>query len=260
MTGYLAAAASRCATIGRMSSGDDIGLWDEAAGRYAELAGVDDSFHRRLRPFLREVLGDVAGRRVLDVGCGPGWLSEQFRREGAEVAGVDGSSALVRHARAAYPHVPFTVHDLTAGLPRPLQTYHAAVAHMVLMDLPEVESLVADISASLAAGGVFVFSILHPCFFGQAPVEDTSTGERYRKVTGYLHRERRWITSFGGHHHYHRPLSWYVDLVARHRLVVTGMHEPPTLPGRLDAETEWTDYERWFATIPTMIAMACRPA
>jgi hypothetical protein len=35
MTGYLAAAASRCSTIGRVSSCDDVGLWDEAAGRPA---------------------------------------------------------------------------------------------------------------------------------------------------------------------------------------------------------------------------------
>ncbi|HEX6683849.1 MAG TPA: class I SAM-dependent methyltransferase [Candidatus Limnocylindrales bacterium] len=238
---------------------DDIGLWDKAADRYAQqVDGANDSFYRRLSPFLWQTLGDVTGQRLLDLGCGHGWLAEQLRLAGATVTGIDGSVELLRHARTAYPHIGFIAHDLTTGLPRPAQTYDGVVAHMVLMDLPDLGSLIADVGACLTRDGVFVFSILHPSFFGQTPVEDATTGERYRRVTGYLHHERRWITSFGGHHHYHRPLSWYVDLLARNDLVVTGLHEPPTLPAHLNPEAEWTGYERWFAGIPTMLAISCR--
>lgn len=244
-----------------VSSSDDIALWDQAADRYAQhVSGVDDSFYRRFGPFLWQVLGDVDGRHLLDLGCGHGWLAEQLRVAGATVTGVDGSAALLRHARAAYPGITFTAHDLATGLPPPRQTYHGIVAHMVLMDLPELRPLMADVRDRLAPDGIFVFSILHPSFFAQPPVQDTSTGEWHRKVTGYLNHERRWITSFGGHHHYHRPLSWYIDLLAANGLVVTRLHEPPTLPTHLDPEPQWTDYERWFATIPTMLAIACRPA
>ncbi len=244
----------------RVSSSDDIRLWDEAADQYKQhVGGVDDSFYRRLSPFLWQVLGDVAGRRLLDLGCGHGWLAEQLRLAGATVTGIDGSSVLLRHAASAYPDVTFTAYDLATGLPRLQQIYDGVVAHMVLMDLPELEPLIADVRACLAPDGVFVFSILHPCFFGHDPVEDATAAERYRKVTGYLAHDRRWITSFGGHHHYHRPLSWYVDVLVRNGLVVTGLHEPLTLPAHLKPEPEWTDYERWFASIPTMLAIACRP-
>ncbi|MFC7484620.1 class I SAM-dependent methyltransferase [Luedemannella flava] len=241
-----------------MPGDSDLQLWDRAADRYADQSGgPDDSFFRRMRPFLCETLGPVAGRRILDLGCGHGWLAEELRLDGARVLGVDGSVELLRHARASYPAVGFVAHDLCAGLPRPLSTFDAIVAHMVLMDVPELDALVADVRASLVDDGVFVFSILHPCFFAQAPLE--ADGERYRKVTGYLAHETRWITSFGGHHHYHRPLSWYVNLLGRHGLAVTALHEPPTLPAHVRPEPEWTAYERWFATIPTMLAVACRP-
>ena len=242
-----------------VSSDRDIQLWNLAADQYTDhVTGTEDSFYRRLHPFLWRTLGEVSGHRVLDLGCGHGWLAEQLRLAGGHVTGIDGSTALLQHARATYPTITFTAHDLTTGLPRPLQTYHAVVAHMVLMDLPHLQPLVADIRDSLTEDGVFVFSLLHPSFFAQSPIEDP-TGERYRKVTGYLHHEQRWITSFGGHHHYHRPLSWYIQLLTSNGLAVTGLHEPPTLPPHTKPDSEWTDYERWFATIPTMLAVACRP-
>lgn len=243
-----------------MPENSDIRLWDEAADQYAQHTnGVGDSFYRRLSPFLWQALGDVAGRSVLDLGCGHGWLAEQLRAAGAVVTGIDGSAALLQRATTSYPNIRFVAHDLTHGLPSPAQSYHAVVAHMVLMDLPELEKLVQDVRASLTSDGVFVFSILHPCFFDQNPVQEPGTGQRYRKVTGYLEHERRWITTFGGHNHYHRPLSWYFDLLTREGFVVTGLHEPPTLPGHGEPESHWTDYERWFATIPTMLAVAARP-
>ncbi|WP_250005674.1 bifunctional 2-polyprenyl-6-hydroxyphenol methylase/3-demethylubiquinol 3-O-methyltransferase UbiG [Actinoplanes sp. M2I2] len=244
-----------------VSGSRDIDLWNRAADQYADhVTGTSDSFYRRLSPFLRQSLGELTGRRVLDLGCGHGWLSARFREAGAVVTGIDGSAALIGRAAAAFPGIEFLTHDLTAGLPRPLPSYDAVVSHMVLMDLPELEHLVRDVRASLRSGGTFVFSILHPSFFAQPPVEEASTGERYRKVTGYLRHERRWITTFGGHQHYHRPLSWYIDLLTRNDLVVTGLHEPPTLPHHAEPEARWTDYERWFATIPTMLAVRCRPA
>jgi len=141
-----------------VSSTADRDLWNAAANRYAEVVtGPDDSFYRSLAPFLRQRLGDVAGRRLLDLGCGHGWLAEELREAGADVTGVDGSSALVERARRTYPGIEFVVHDLTDGLPRPLGSIDAIVSHMVLMDLPALDALITDVRAALAPDGVFVF-------------------------------------------------------------------------------------------------------
>ena len=47
-------------------------------------------------------------------------------------------------------------------------------------------------------------------------------------------------------------------MLGRHGLAVTGLHEPPTLPSHTRPPAQWTGYERWFSTIPTMLAVACR--
>lgn len=233
---------------------DDLRLWDEAACAYA---GRADSFYRRIRGFLWDRLGTVRGLEILDVGCGDGWLAGQMHGAGARVTGVDGSAALLARARSQHPAIPFELRDLALGLPWADRAFDRIVAHMVLMDIPVLDGLLADVGAALRPGGVFVFTILHPAFFGRAIVDEGPGGQRYRKVTGYLDHETRWISSFGGHRHYHRPVSWYVEHLVRHGLAVTGLHEPPSLPSAEIPEADWTDYQKWFATIPTVLAISC---
>ena len=244
-----------------MTSRDDIADWDRVAERYSNTVGRDDdSFYRRLAPLLWKQLGDVRGRRVLDLGCGHGWLAAKLAAEGARVTGIDGSQALIRTARDAYPELTFEVADLVEGLPEGHRDVEAVVSHMVLMDIPDLSRVLADVAAALVPGGLFLFSILHPCYFGQELGQDPAGGQWSRRVTGYLQREQRWIESYGGHTHYHRPLSWYIEQVADSGMVVTGLHEPPSLPHHRKPVEQWTDYERWFSTIPTMLAVACRTA
>jgi SAM-dependent methyltransferase len=246
---------------GTVTDTADLDHWNRVAGEYARQAGGDgDSFYRRLAPFLWDQFGDIAGRSVLDLGCGHGWLTERLHRAEARAIGLDGSTALIDIARTRYPHLDLRVHDLTLGLPGDPATVDRALAHMVVMDLPDLSPLLADLAVRLAPDGVLVLSLLHPAFFGQDVAEDPGTGQCHRQVRGYLEHEQRWIESFGGHTHYHRPLGWYITQLTRHGLAVTGLQEPETLPHHTRPREEWTPQERWFATIPTMLAIAARPA
>lgn len=52
----------------------------------------------RAYKFYRELVGDVNGLRVLDYGCGNGWLSIRFAKSGAKVWGIDISEELISKA------------------------------------------------------------------------------------------------------------------------------------------------------------------
>jgi SAM-dependent methyltransferase len=71
-------------------------------------------------PFLRAVLDEAGGRRVLDAACGSGGHALWLARQGYQVAGADASPAMIalarRKASEAGLDVPFVVADL-AGLP-----------------------------------------------------------------------------------------------------------------------------------------------
>ena len=198
---------------------------------YAEVVGSEsDSIYKRFEPFLWRRLGvDLSGLRLLDVGCGHGWLAEICRARGASVLGVDGSKELLAIARGRYPEVAFEQADLTEGLPESVasQTFDCVLAHMVVMDLPALEALAASLRRCVASDGAVVLTLPHPAFFMQSPVQDPSTGEWSRRVRGYLQHEEWRVESFGGHRHYHPPWAststgsrrraWPSSLRANHR-------------------------------------------
>lgn len=51
----------------------------------------------------RGLLGDLSGRRVLDVGCGNGRNSRWFAEQGAQVLGIDIAEPLLERVRAGMP-------------------------------------------------------------------------------------------------------------------------------------------------------------
>jgi SAM-dependent methyltransferase len=238
-------------------SAADIASWDSVAAVYSERVTGSDSISARFGPFLDQELGPLAGKAVLDLGCGHGWLAARLAAAGAEAVGLDGSAELLAIARTRHPGVELLQADLTLGLGSAQgRTFDRIVSLMVLMDLPALDPLLGDVSAALRPGGRFIFTMPHPCFWAQIPVEDQGSGERFRKVRSYLPLEHRWVTSFGGHRHYHRPLSWYFDRLAEAGLGVARLVEPPTPPTDNRPAEEWTDYEVWMSTIPTMIGVS----
>ena len=59
--------------------------------------GMDEDMHRHFCDFanMAVTLALPAGAKILDVGCGSGWLSEYFARLGYQVKGIDISPDLI---------------------------------------------------------------------------------------------------------------------------------------------------------------------
>jgi SAM-dependent methyltransferase len=209
----------------------DIESWNQNAYRYAEIIGTsDDKIYSAIKSVLWDSLGNLQGSTVLDVGCGHGWLTQAMLAAGAKVVGVDGSIELLRKARQLCPQSEFIEWDLAQGLPALEQRFDRIVAHMVLMDIPEIHPLLKSVRQMLNEGGKFIFTLPHPCFFNYKSHRDESTQEMYCRVTGYLQPEVWRIDSFGGHRHYHRSLTDYFDGLRANRLAVTRLYEPPQIP------------------------------
>src|SRR5215470_11293894 len=73
--------------------------WNAIGDSWALHADSNDYRNFFLMPRMLEMLGDVSGRRILDLGCGEGGYSRELKRRGANIIGVDGSETLIRIAR-----------------------------------------------------------------------------------------------------------------------------------------------------------------
>ena len=73
-------------------SNKDIDDWNRIAAPYGKSASPDHFINRQFKSVLWDSLGDIQAVRILDLGCGPGWLSQQLHEAGAEVLGIDGSA------------------------------------------------------------------------------------------------------------------------------------------------------------------------
>ena len=123
------------------------------------------------RPFVMEELAPLAGMHVLDLGCGEGYVARLAAEAGAAtVTGIDVSPEMVANARAAIPleaacAFHFEVGD--AAVPRTFACYYDRIMAVFLFNyLTRVETLAVLKAArnSLALGGIFVFTVPHPCF------------------------------------------------------------------------------------------------
>jgi SAM-dependent methyltransferase len=114
---------------------------------------------RRLRAWERAQLALTPGRRLLDVGCGPGHaaviLAEDLG-DGGEIVGLDASVEMIavarERARAARCRVRFTVGDALA-LDEPDDAFDAARSERTLQWLPDPRAAVDELARVVRPGG-----------------------------------------------------------------------------------------------------------
>lgn len=217
--------------------------WRRLADYWIGKIGEDgDLYHRELiDPALLAVLGPVAGLRLLDLGCGTGYLARKLARSGAAVVGIDITEPLITYAREREAEealgIAYQIADAADLAPIADGSFDVVLSNMVLMATPDAAGAIREAGRVLRPGGRFVASMKHPCFdTGSASgwlVETTNrTVTIARKVTGYRepHADTiAWAVREGERREtpeYHRPLSWYVRTLRTAGFAVTAFEEP----------------------------------
>ena len=133
-------------------------------------------------PLIDDALGDVAGLKVLDLGCGTGRHSLRLAGRGATVTALDFSEGMLAEARRkpGGGAVEFLVHDLHEPLPFADGTFDAAVSGLVLEHLQDLGPFFAEMFRVLKPGARAAVSAMHPAMFlrgSQARFTDPDSGE-----------------------------------------------------------------------------------
>jgi SAM-dependent methyltransferase len=179
-----------------------------------------------LRAMLPE---DIAGLRVLDLGCGFGWFCRwALDRCALTVTGIDVSRKMLTRAREesdpAIHYVEADLEHLTIERGSADLVYSSLAFHY----LKNLDPLMAEIAGALAPGGRLVFSVEHPMV--TAPLHPAwsqdKDGAKAWPVNHYLQdgpRETDWLAP--GVLKQHRSMTTYLNMLVRHGLTLTHIEE-----------------------------------
>ena len=237
---------------GEWDTEEAIRRWDMHAAEVASRYGSQGDRHREvlLNPVLLELLGSVQGRRILDAGCGEGYLSRILAERGASVVAVDYSRHMLDIARERTPaglaidYVYGNCEDLgflKGG------SFDVVVANMVLQDLSDYEAVIREMHRVLVPGGAFIFTIAHPCF--TAPecgwVRDDEGEKLHWKVDRYFEEvvsEQDYPRGAKDRLlHFHRTLTSYFRAVREAGFAVEALVEPRPSEEMLSRYPEFRD-------------------
>src|SRR3972149_7932237 len=114
---------------------------------------------------IKEELGTLEGKKILDVGCGGGLLSERFAEAGAIVTGIDVSipsiEAAKEHATKQGLKIDYRVVEVSSFSIENKDAFDCVVSSEVLEHVENLPEFVKDVCSTLKKGGLFLFSTIN---------------------------------------------------------------------------------------------------
>jgi SAM-dependent methyltransferase len=132
--------------------------WERVANQYDS---IWSSSTRQFIPPLLDAAEVFSEMSILDVGCGPGYVSAAAADRRARPIGLDFSKAMVAIASEMFPHIAFREGD-AQHLPFADASFDRVLANFALLHLAEPERACAEANRVLKPGGKFAFTIWAP--------------------------------------------------------------------------------------------------
>jgi ubiquinone/menaquinone biosynthesis C-methylase UbiE len=132
--------------------------WRRVADKYDAIWSTST---RQFIPPLLEAAEVSEKMSILDVGCGPGYVSAAAAERGAIARGLDFSKEMVAIAQKMFPHIEFREGD-AQNLPFADASFDRVLANFALLHLSDPERACAEACRVLKPGGKFGFTIWAP--------------------------------------------------------------------------------------------------
>jgi 2-polyprenyl-3-methyl-5-hydroxy-6-metoxy-1,4-benzoquinol methylase len=172
-----------------------------------------------------QLLGPVAGKHVLEIGCGGAQCAVAFAKQGALVSAVDIAAAQLEFARAlAHAHgasISFYQRNMADLAPIPDQSQDIVFSAFALGYVEDLRSCFREAQRVLKLDGLFVWSQGHPCYILDGA--SLRPARSYFKTGMQIYGEGEAEIPFAVNHH---TISDYINLLAETGFYVERMVEP----------------------------------
>lgn len=181
-------------------------------------------------PAIRAMLPDLAGKRVVDLGCGFGWASRWMRAQGAaSVLALDLSENMITRATAdtTDPNIEYRMADIeTVNLP--IASFDLAYSALTFHYIANFQRLASMLYQALVPTGSLVFTIEHPIFMAASHphwIKDED-GRLTWPVNRYsIEGERRTDWFVKGVVKYHRTIGTTLNLLIKAGFTIQAVEE-----------------------------------
>lgn len=210
---------------------DTITQWNNAASKYAEdqeSSAYAESNKKVVMSRFKKLNGEI----ILDMGCGYGFYTDYFRNIGADAVGIDGSEKMIEIAEKRYPMTEFSVMDITKPLDFESGRFDIVFSNQVFMDVENIDFVFSECGRLLKTGGILYYSIVHPAFYDGYWLEDENGCQYAKAIEKYIEPYRFTNEFWGKTSHFHRPLSYYLNIAAKNGFMLKEVCEPVSYDGK----------------------------
>ena len=188
------------------------------------------------------LLGDIAGKHLLEIGCGGAQCGIAFAKQGAIVTGVDIAGAQIEYARELAMRNGVSIglmqRDMTDLAPIASESQDIVFTASALQYVDDILACFQEVRRVLKPGGVFVFAVGHPFDIVNGDLQpERSYFDTGRFVTGAEVSDEIGFAFCVNR----RTVSDYVNAVAGAGLVIERMVEPDIRPVDPNDPANW----RW---------------
>ena len=204
---------------------DIINEWNLAAKSYSE-SDSTSRYSNFCKDFVSNHFSNTQNLEILDAGCGNGEYTHILAKNGGNVTGCDGSEEMLKIAKTKYPSYKFDKVNLLDCIPYGNNEFDIVFCNLVLMDIDPIDTLIHDFYRIIKNKGLLFFSIVHPAFYladwekDQNGIVISKNVKKY--ITPCIEKQDFWgVTT-----HYHRPISYYFNILSNKGFIFNNMYEP----------------------------------
>ncbi|MFC5701935.1 class I SAM-dependent DNA methyltransferase [Cohnella faecalis] len=180
------------------------------------------------KPIFLELLSDVKGHSILDLGCGTAAFGLDLLDLGAySYTGVEGSANMVEESKKIMNRTNGkVVHTSMEDWNSPEASYQLIISRLAIHYLPEIDEVFSKVHRSLAHGGSFIFSVEHPVMTSSFGIARPEGMKQDWVVDNYFHsgiREQEWLG--GKAIKYHRTIEDYFHALRKAGFAIESLRE-----------------------------------
>jgi len=199
-----------------------INQWDTYAKVFEEGMGEGgDELHTKLiNPLIFKFLGVYEGKRILDAGCGNGYLVKLLSKQAKHVTGADAAKELLKLAKKRtqkITNIDYTEVNLLDPLPFAHASYEVVIANMVLQYLPQLATFALEAFDVLKPNGQLIVLVDHPghALFDRAQELAGKPNPKWLTRASYFtsgQRRKKSLWDKAVLEYYHRPVQEYINV------------------------------------------------